>query len=754
MADKSNSSSGAAPSAESPASIRNVVLVGPSGAGKTTLVEALLFHAGVLSRTGTVLDGTTVCDYEPAEVEQQRSVGLALASLQHGPVKVNLLDTPGYADFVGELRAGLRAADCALFVMAANEVVDAATRTLWRECAEVGMPRAVVVTKLDHARASFAGAVQSAQESFGDKVIPLYLPGDAELISQLADDAALIEGIIEESEDETLMERYLGGEQIDNAVLVADLERAVARGSFFPVIPVCSTTGTGAAELLDVIARGFPSPPEHVPPQVFNPAGVEKSAPACDPDAPLLAEVVKTTSDPYVGKVSLVRVFAGTIRPDTTVHVSGHFNSFVDAAAGCAEHDDHDEDASPEAAAAGSDAPAAAAQKKTQWVTTLVLIEYFTQLFPKWCWKEHPQREAVTVLWDGSTMHGTVVLLLYLSAAVQSNVGDILACSYEGDAWSPSAIAAARLPDISARRLITFQAKYGLDMTLPRPSADAGGVERKFLIRIRTLPPNCTALVQPADRGFIKLLKSTAVNEFTRTHEPPTMTEVPALAKKLNADFLMRSLAKTAAALEPENVQPFWYAICPELRRDRAQEKFDATKKVSEEAQKVVNAEVSRGVGQHVKTAAKETAETANKAHREATAELQRARDKLGDANKLIEDMRAEMQREDIEFRAKMANLRNPPQPKSRSRAAAKRNPPAAAAASASTAPKVTAPVVVSVPGAATVPGGPIEQADAQRAGSAEAPPRARKRPAPAGARAPVRVGAPAAKSRAFGRRN
>lgn len=344
MADKSNSSSGAAPSADSPAAIRNVVLVGPSGSGKTTLVEALLLHAGVLTRAGTVLDGTTVCDHEPAEVEQQRSVGLALASLQHGAVKVNLLDTPGYADFVGELRAGLRAADCALFVMAANDVVDAATKALWRECADVGMPRAVVVTKLDHARATFAGAVQSAQESFGDKVIPLYLPEGDGLVSLLADDATLIEGIIEESEDETLMERYLGGEQIDNAVLVADLERAVARGSFFPVIPVCSTTGTGAAELLDVIARGFPSPPEHVPPQVFTPAGVEKPAPACDPAAPLLAEVVKTTSDPYVGKVSLVRVFSGTIRPDTTVHVSGHFNSFADPAAGCAAHDDHDED--------------------------------------------------------------------------------------------------------------------------------------------------------------------------------------------------------------------------------------------------------------------------------------------------------------------------------------------------------------------------------------------------------------------------
>ncbi|MUL65088.1 elongation factor G [Mycobacterium sp. CBMA 234] len=353
MADKTNNSTGAAPGADSPAAIRNVVLVGPSGAGKTTLIETLLLHAGVLSRVGSVLDGTTVCDYEPAEVEQQRSVGLALASLPHGPVKINLLDTPGYADFVGELRAGLRAADCALFVMAANELVDAATRALWRECAEVGMPRAVVVTKLDHARATFSGAVDSARESFGDKVIPLYLPSGTELISLLADDApedyaderaALFEGIIEESEDESLMERYLGGEQIDYAVLVADLERAVARGSFFPVIPVCSTTGTGAAELLDVIARGFPSPPEHVPPEVFTPGGVARPAPACDPAAPLLAEVIKTTSDPYVGKVSVVRVFSGTIRPDTTVHVSGHFNSFADAAAGCADHDDHDED--------------------------------------------------------------------------------------------------------------------------------------------------------------------------------------------------------------------------------------------------------------------------------------------------------------------------------------------------------------------------------------------------------------------------
>jgi elongation factor G len=123
MADKANTSkgAGAAPTADSPAAIRNVVLIGPSGGGKTTLVEALLTATGVLSRPGSVVDGTTVCDSDEAEIAQQRSVGLALAPLTHNGVKLNLIDTPGYADFVGELRAGLRAADCALFVIAATK---------------------------------------------------------------------------------------------------------------------------------------------------------------------------------------------------------------------------------------------------------------------------------------------------------------------------------------------------------------------------------------------------------------------------------------------------------------------------------------------------------------------------------------------------------------------------------------------------------------------------------------------------------
>lgn len=338
------------PVAPRPEAIRNVVVVGATGAGKTTLVERLLVDAGVLNRAGSTEDGTTVCDFDEIEHRQQRSVALALAPLVHDGVKVNLLDAPGYVDFVGEVRAGLRAADCALFVIAANDGVDDQTRALWRECADVAMPRVVVVTKLDHPRADFHGVVAQARDVFGDRVLPVYLHDGGRLVGLITGDhghaehrAALIEGVIEESEDETLMERYLAGEDIDAPLLVRDLELAVARGSLHPVVPVDSAGGAGATELLDLMVTAFPSPLEHPMPTAYTPEGGPGPKLECDPSGPLVAEVVKTTTDPYLGRVSLVRVFSGTVRPDATVHVSGHRSAWADGGDSPPTHEDHDE---------------------------------------------------------------------------------------------------------------------------------------------------------------------------------------------------------------------------------------------------------------------------------------------------------------------------------------------------------------------------------------------------------------------------
>ncbi len=363
--------------ADRPEKIRNVALVGHSTAGKTTLVEALLAATGTIGRAGTVADGTTVSDADPVEVAQQRSVALSVCPVRHDDVVINLLDTPGYPDFTGELRAGLRAADAALFVVSATDDIDPITVSIWEECAAVGTPRAVVVTKLDAPRASLSSALASCQRVFGgadgQAVLPLYLTlggGAAEapdalvgLLSQTVYDysagfppkqtpysddlavdgdvesarAALIEAIINNSEDETLLDRYLGGEEIGVEVLVDDLETAVARGTFYPVIPVCAATGLGLAELLELLTGAFPSPVELDPPVTMPLYGTHVEVKNCDPDGPLLGEIVRTSVDPYLGRLSIVRLFSGTLVPETAVHVSGHGGE-------SRGHPDHDTD--------------------------------------------------------------------------------------------------------------------------------------------------------------------------------------------------------------------------------------------------------------------------------------------------------------------------------------------------------------------------------------------------------------------------
>lgn len=369
---RSDTKSRVIPVAGSPAQFRNVVLVGPAGSGKTSLLESLLNAAGATHRRGSVTDGSSVGDTDPVAVRQKRSVGLAVATVGWKDSVVTFIDTPGYADFTGELRAGLRGADSALFVVSSVDGIDAATARLWDECEAVSMPRAIVVTNLDKERADFDETVAVCKRIFvgGGGILPLFLPmhGDDGVVAgfiDLLDDelwdwstgsaavrapedrhldlieasrSELIEGIITESEDETLMDRFIDGELIDTETLTIDLERAVARAHFHPVMGHAVTSANVGSELiLDLIARAFPSPTEHPLPMVTTTDGSPVQPIEADPDGPLCVEVIKTTSDPYVGKISVVRVFSGTLRAETVVHVSGHFSDG-------SGHVDHDVD--------------------------------------------------------------------------------------------------------------------------------------------------------------------------------------------------------------------------------------------------------------------------------------------------------------------------------------------------------------------------------------------------------------------------
>jgi elongation factor G len=331
--------------------IRNVLVVGHGGAGKTSLVESLLYSTSAINRVGRVEDGTTVSDFEPEETRKHISVSLSVAPVEHGDFKVNLLDAPGYADFIGDVRAALPAADAVLFVVSAVDGVETQTEVVWTMAEELGLPRAFFINKLDRERAAFQQTLEAIQATFGKGCPPLYLPigqehdfhglvgllsnrafeykpdgsrneGDvpAELASSTEDlRSQLIEAIIQESEDEELMDRYLGGEEIAPADLIPDLEQAVSAGRLFPVLAGAGTKGIGTVELLEVLTQAFPSPAQRPPYEGKVPGSDKTVTRAADPDGPLAAYVFKTVSDPYVGRLNLFRVISGTFLPDTTV---------------------------------------------------------------------------------------------------------------------------------------------------------------------------------------------------------------------------------------------------------------------------------------------------------------------------------------------------------------------------------------------------------------------------------------------------
>ncbi|WP_327675752.1 elongation factor G-like protein EF-G2 [Kitasatospora sp. NBC_00458] len=332
MPDRSTARAGQAPAVTGPSDLRNVVLIGCAGVGKTTLAESLAHAAGAVGRPGRVTDGTTVADHEPVEHQQQRSVQLSVLPLAWNGVKINLLDPPGHPDFAAELRAALHAADAAVFVVSATDPVTAPTRALWRECAAEGIPRAIAVAKLDIARSGFDEILTACHDAFGlgpDTLRPLFVPvhhdgrpdGSVDLLTghtygrtdPLPDTAPARESLVEaiSGQDDALMERYLAGDPLDTDALEAGLRREVLTCALHPAVPT-SENGLGATELLDLITTSFPDPTERTRP-----------APECDPDAPLAAQVVRVTGDAYVGRISLLRLYAGTLRPDTRIQLAG-----------------------------------------------------------------------------------------------------------------------------------------------------------------------------------------------------------------------------------------------------------------------------------------------------------------------------------------------------------------------------------------------------------------------------------------------
>ena len=315
--------------------IRNVALVGHGGSGKTSLAEALLFAAGAIPRPGRVEDGTTVCDFDPEAARRRISVSLAVAPFEIDGFKVNVIDTPGYADFVGDVAAALRVADLAVFVVSAVEGVEVQTEIAWRLAEARGIPRAIFVNKLDRERASFERTLDQLKDRFGAGVAPLELPigteSDFRGVIDLLDDTAItytsgsttgsegsipddlvdtehavhdaiVEGIV--VADDALMERYLADETIDVKELVHALAAGIADATVFPVLCGSATKLVGIDRLARFIVDEGPAP---------------RVEPTGGDGEPAALFVFKTMVDPYVGRINLFKVLQGTVEHDAVL---------------------------------------------------------------------------------------------------------------------------------------------------------------------------------------------------------------------------------------------------------------------------------------------------------------------------------------------------------------------------------------------------------------------------------------------------
>lgn len=314
--------------------IRNVVLLSHSGAGKTILSESMLNQTGATTRIGTVEDGTTVSDFEPEETRRGNSVQ---TSVMHGTWrdhKINIIDTPGYADFRGEVVSGIRVADSAVIVVAAPSGVEVGTHQMWKMADERNLPRVVYVSKMDRENAEFNRAMDSLTEAFGRHLVPIQVPIGSEasfsgVVNLLAKGADIPDGLEGEVEaamerlteavaeiDDDLATKYLEGEEITEAELRTGLIQGIREASLVPVLAGAPSASMGVTELLDLITDYMPTPAEVGGAAAKNNDSGEEIDLPCESDGPLAALVFKTAADPFVGKLSYFRVYSGTFTGD------------------------------------------------------------------------------------------------------------------------------------------------------------------------------------------------------------------------------------------------------------------------------------------------------------------------------------------------------------------------------------------------------------------------------------------------------
>ena len=326
--------------------IRNLVLLSHGGAGKTSVAEAILFTLGVISRLGRVDDGSTTSDYDPDEIKRHISINLTMLPCEWQKTKINLIDTPGYSDFVGEVRAAMRVSEGAIIVVCAASGVEVGTEQVWTYCEEADLPRLIFINKMDRENADFYRTVDELKAKLGSRCVPLQLPIGAHDSFQGVVDLLTMKGYIgseaKEAEvpssmqnqvdsfreklveavaeiDDRLLEKYLDGEELSLGELSDGLRQGTLSGKIVPVLVGSALQNMGITWLLDAVHNYLPSPKEREVIMADGSAGQSPQTMEPSESAPLAALVFKTSADPYVGKLTYFRIYTGAISSNSQV---------------------------------------------------------------------------------------------------------------------------------------------------------------------------------------------------------------------------------------------------------------------------------------------------------------------------------------------------------------------------------------------------------------------------------------------------